>query len=66
MGAFTWKILGSLVKKGLGSFYSKSELFFCLSSLTSLLGNDFKYPDVTYYKRKRISWVNAHGGRMWR
>lgn len=36
---------------------------FCLLSLTPLLGNDFKYPDLINYKRKRIPWVNAHGGR---
>lgn len=52
MGALTWKILGLLPLQ---------VRAICSLSLTPLRGNDFKYPDLTYYKGKRIPWANAQG-----
>lgn len=64
MGALIWKILGSLVKKGLSGLLLLQIRVFCLLSLTPLLGNGFKYPDLIYYESKGSPWVNAHGRKV--
>lgn len=51
-----------VLSEGSGLLLLQTQVF-CSLSLISLLWNDFKYPDLMYYKRMRIPGVNAHGVR---